>query len=87
MTPYIWLPTIDTTLKYPVLGGGTATTTVSAGPGDYIPKLHFAVALAGEVRYDRFSLLTDILYLNVGTSTANIRSFDLVLPAFRWTEP
>jgi hypothetical protein len=76
LTPYIWLPGIDTTLKYPVLGGGTATTTVSAGPGDYIPKLHFAVALAGEARYDRFSLLTDILYLNVGTSTANIRSFD-----------
>ena len=79
MTPYIWLPTIDTTVKYPVLGGGTATTTISAGPGDYIPKLHFAAALAGEVRYDRFSLLTDILYLSVGTSTANIRSFDFGL--------
>ena len=43
------------------------------------PKLHFAAALAGEVRYDRFSLLTDILYLSVGTSTANIRSFDFGL--------
>ena len=79
VSPYIWLPTIDTTVKYPVLGGGTATTTISAGPGDYIPKLHFAAALAGEVRYDRFSLLTDILYLSVGTSTANIRSFDFGL--------
>jgi hypothetical protein len=76
VTPYIWLPTVDTTVKYPVLGGGTATTTISTGPGDYIPELHFAAALAGEVRYDRFSLLTDILYLSVGTSTANIRSFD-----------
>jgi hypothetical protein len=76
VTPYIWLPTIDTTVKYPVLGGGTATTTVSAGPGDYIPKIHFGAMLAGEARYDRFSLLTDILYLSVGDSTANIRSFD-----------
>jgi hypothetical protein len=76
VAPYIWLPTVDTTLKYPVRGGGTATTTVSAGPGDYIPKLHFGVALAGEARYDRFSLLTDIMYLSIGTSTANIRSFD-----------
>ena len=79
LTPHIWLPTIDTTVKYPVLGGGTATTTVSAAPGDYIPDLHFAAALAGEVRYDRFSLLTDILYLSAGTSTANIRSFDFGL--------
>jgi hypothetical protein len=76
LVPYIWLPTIDVTTKYPVFGGGTATTTLSSGPGDYIPKINFGAMLAGEARYDRFSLLTDILYLNVSTTTANIKSFD-----------
>jgi hypothetical protein len=77
LTPYIWLPTVDTTMHLPVPGGGSATTTISTGPGEYIPKLNFAAALVGEVRYDRFSLLTDIMYMNLGVSTANIRSFDL----------
>ena len=76
LVPYIWLPTIDTTVKYPVLGGGTATTTTSTGPGDYIPKLHFATMLAGEIDYDRFSLATDIIYLSLGASSARLRSFD-----------
>jgi len=76
LVPYIWLPTIDTTVKYPVLGGGTATTTTSTGPGDYIPKLRFATMLAGEIDYDRFSLATDIIYLSLGASSARLRSFD-----------
>jgi len=77
LTPYIWLPNIDATMHLPVPGGGSATTAISVGPGEYIPKLNFAAALVGEVRYDRFSLLTDIMYMNLGVSTANIRSFDL----------
>src|SRR5882672_868982 len=32
--------------------------------------------LAGEIDYDRFSLLTDILYLSVGSSSGRLRSFD-----------
>ena len=51
LTPYIWLPSIDTTANYPVPGGGTATTTVSTGAGELISKLNFAAMAAGEVRY------------------------------------
>jgi hypothetical protein len=79
LLPYLWLPTVDTTIRYPVLGGGTATTTVSAGPGEYIPKLSFGAMLAGEMRYDRFSLFTDILYMNASVTSAKIRSFDFGL--------
>jgi hypothetical protein len=76
LTPYIWFPTIDTTAKYPVLGGGTATTTVSAGAGELISHLNFAAMLAAEARYDRFSLLTDIMYLSASVSSSQITSFD-----------
>jgi hypothetical protein len=62
-------------VKYPVPGGGTATTVVSSGPGDYIPKLHFATMLAGEIDDDRFALLTDIMYLSAGAS-GTLRWFD-----------
>jgi hypothetical protein len=77
LTPYIWLPTIDTTAKDPVPGGGTATTTVSVGPGELLSKLDFAAMLAGEMRYDRFSLLTDIMYLKASSLSSRIKSFDL----------
>lgn len=76
LAPYIWLPRIDLTTKYPVLGGGTATTEISAGPGEYIPRLNFGAMVAGEARYGRFSLLTDIMYMNLSVTSANIRSFD-----------
>jgi hypothetical protein len=52
---------------------------VSAGPGEIISHLNFAAMLAGEMRYDRFSLLTDIMYLNASASSSRITSFDLGL--------
>ena len=76
LVPYIWLPWIDTTAKNPVPGGGTATTTVSAGPGNYIPKINLGFMGAGEVRYDRFSVLTDIIYLNTTTTSSRLKSVD-----------
>jgi len=76
LVPYLWLPNIDVTMKYPVLGGGTATTALSVGPGEYIPKINFGAMLAGEARYDRFSLLTDIIYLNLSSTESQIKSFD-----------
>ena len=76
LTPYIWLPSIDTTAQYRVPGGGTASTSISEGPRQYISKINFGAMLAAEARYDRFSIMTDIIYLNANASTANIRSFD-----------
>jgi hypothetical protein len=78
VAPYLWLPTIDTTINYslPPLLGGRAPTEVSAGPGNYIPNLHFATAFAAEARYDRFSLLTDFMYVSVGTSASRVKEVD-----------
>ncbi|HEX3349196.1 MAG TPA: hypothetical protein VHS58_13950 [Acetobacteraceae bacterium] len=77
--PYLWLPTIRTTVNYPIRGGGTATTTLRTTPGDYIPKLNFGAMLAGDVEYQRFSLLSDIMYLNVGATGERVRTFNLGL--------
>ncbi len=63
ITPYLWMPSIDLTAKVPVPGGGAATTSTTATPGDYFPHLNFAAMLEGEVRYDRFSVLMDFMYL------------------------
>jgi hypothetical protein len=78
VAPYLWLPTVNMTLDYnlPPQLGGKAPTDVSAGPGDYLPGLHFAAPVAAEARYDRFSIVTDILYMSLGTTASHIKELD-----------
>jgi hypothetical protein len=78
IAPYVWLPRVNTTLDYnlPPALAGKAPTDVSAGPLDYLPDLHFATAVAGEARYDGFSIVTDVLYSSLGTSSTHIKSLD-----------
>ncbi len=71
ITPYAWLPTLFATLNHPTPGGGTAQTTTSAGIGDYISDINFALMLAGQARYDRFSLLTDLIYMNASLTSSS----------------
>lgn len=78
VAPYMWLPTVHADLEYnlPPILGGRLPTEVSSGPGDYISKLNFATMIAGEARYDRFSLLTDFIYTNGSVGSTNIKSVD-----------
>ncbi len=78
IAPYLWLPSINTTLNYslPPALGGTLPTDVSSGVGDYLPHLRFAAMFAAEARYDRFSVLTDFMYVSASAGRTNIRSLD-----------
>ena len=77
ITPYLWVTTIDTTVKSKTAGGGTASTTSSVGFDQLINNLNFAAMLAASARYERFSLLTDFMYLNVNAQSSQIRSVEL----------
>ena len=84
IAPYLWLPHINTELNFnlPPQLGGRVPTDVTAGPGDYLSKLHFAAMFAAEARYDRFSLLTDFIFMDVGTGSSHIKELDFFgLPA------
>lgn len=71
ITPYAWLPTLSTELQATGPRGGTVTTNVSAGIGDYLSDINFATMLGGSARYGRFSALTDFVYLNASL-TSNV---------------
>src|SRR5271170_52706 len=73
MTPYGWLASINSKISLTTPGGGTATTDVFVPFGELLTYLRFGVMLAAEARYDRFSLLTDIMYVNVGMSAGAAR--------------
>ncbi|MGH7069028.1 MAG: hypothetical protein ACREFO_03310 [Acetobacteraceae bacterium] len=71
LAPYAWLPTISSTVSYTGPRGATITNNVSAGIGDYISDLNFALMLGGAARYGRFSVLTDLVYTNASLTTSN----------------
>jgi hypothetical protein len=71
ITPYAWLPTVSTTYSYTGPRAGTVTNTISAGIGDYLSELNFALMVGSEARYDRFSIMTDLVYANASITTSN----------------
>lgn len=74
--PYVWFATINTTvnLNLPPTLGGTVSADSSVGFGELVPHLHFGAMVAADAQYDRFSLLTDIMYLSLGGTASHIRS-------------
>jgi hypothetical protein len=76
LTPYLWMPSIHGNVNYdlPPNLGGTVSANPSVGFGDLISHLNFAVMGAADARYNQFSVLTDILYMNVGGVAGQFRS-------------
>jgi hypothetical protein len=79
VTPYGWLTSVNTKVNTPIPGGGTATTDVSVPFSELLSDLRFGVMLAAEARYDRFFVLTDFIYANVGMNAgaAKLTSINL----------
>lgn len=77
LTPYVWLPTVNATIEYPLpgIGGGGAGGGAGAapdgsldteiGPNQYLTKLNFAAMLAGEARRGPWSVMADFIGLRV----------------------
>ena len=47
------------------------TNTISAGIADYISELNFGLMLGAEARYDRFTVMTDLVYANASITTSD----------------
>jgi hypothetical protein len=77
IAPYVWLPTVDATLRYNVPSSFGGTADVKADSGDYFANLNGALALAGVVRYDRFSVVTDIMYVSATAGGSRVESVNI----------
>jgi len=77
LTPYLWMPSVDTTLHYaPASGSGGAHIEVEAKPHDYLKNLNFAFMIAGEARNGRLSLFSDLVYLDMRAEDSAVRAVD-----------
>jgi hypothetical protein len=48
----------------------------SIGFGNLLSHLNFAAMVAADARYDRFSLLADFIYFNLGGTASRFRSIN-----------
>jgi hypothetical protein len=74
ITPYLWLPNINGTLKYNVPPGAGGSPDVETGPNDYLENLQSVIMLSGEVRRDRWSVFTDVIYLAFTDEDSSVKS-------------
>ena len=67
VTPYLWLPTIDGSMKYgiPPGSGSGGGPEFSVGPTDWFDLLNFGLLVSGSAKKGRFSLMTDFVYLSM----------------------
>ena len=86
VAPYLWFANINTNLSFnlPPALGGTVTASPSVGFGDLVSHLNIGLMGAADARYDRFSVLTDFMYLNLGgTAASSGRSTSPTIRQFR----
>jgi hypothetical protein len=80
VAPYLWVPAVDATLRYsvPPETGAARSTDISVDQSKLLDALDFAAMIAAEARYDRFTLVTDLIYLDLGSSSSRVKSVDVV---------
>jgi len=76
ITPYLWLPNVNGTLKYSIPPGAGGSPEVEAGPNDYLQNLQSVIMLSGEARRDRWSVFTDVIYMAFTDEESSVRSIN-----------
>ena len=77
VAPYVWFASLNATANLnlpPATGGGTVTSTTSVGFGELLTHINFATMVAADAQYDRFSVLTDFLYMNLSGAPTQFKS-------------
>jgi Ca2+/Na+ antiporter len=76
VTPYLWLPNVNGTLKYNPPPAGTGAPAVDTGPNNYLENLSMALMLSGEARKGRWSIVSDLVYIDFDGEKSNVRAVD-----------
>jgi hypothetical protein len=77
VAPYLWLPTISGNLRYELPPGLAGSASVKTDAGDYFEQLNAALLLAATARYDRFTVLTDLMYVSADAGGSRVQAVDI----------
>jgi len=75
LTPYLWLPSVESTLKYQ-LPPGSGSPTVEVSRETLLDTLDFGFMLSGEARRGKWSIFGDYIYLKLSGAKSAVRSLD-----------
>jgi len=76
IAPYAWLPNMNGDLRFGPPPPGGATPHVSIDAGTLLEDLDFAMMLTGEARKGRWSIATDLIYLDLSSGQSRVKSID-----------
>lgn len=74
ITPYLWLPNVDGTLKFSTPPGASGSPSVETGPNNYLENLDFVLMLAGEARKGDWAIISDVIYLDFSDEQGAVKS-------------
>jgi hypothetical protein len=76
LTPYLWLPNINGTLRYDLPSGSGDSAGVKTGPNSYLENLNFALMATGDLRKGRWSIFTDLIYLHFASEGSTVKDVE-----------
>ncbi len=78
VTPYLWLPNVNGTLKYSAPPGLAGKPSVETGPNDYLQNLSGVLMLSGEARKGTWAVFSDLIYLKFDSEDSTVRTIDFL---------
>jgi hypothetical protein len=76
LTPYLWLPNVNGTLKYQIPPGAAGSPDVGTGPNNYLENLSAVLMLSGEARKGPWAIFSDFIYLKFDNVKSNVKDVD-----------
>lgn len=74
--PYLWLPSLDGKLRYGPPPAGGASPNVSMDSDGLLSDINAAFMVTGEARKGKWSIVTDVMYLDMSGSDSSVKSID-----------
>lgn len=74
LTPYLWLPNVNGTLRYSVPPGAAGSPDVLTGPNNYLENLQSVLMISGEARKDLWSITADVIYLDFADQASSVKA-------------
>jgi hypothetical protein len=74
--PYLWLPNVNGTLKFGPPPGASGGPEVEIDASDILERLNIAFMFTAEARKGRWSIVTDVMYMDFDGEGSKIKSID-----------
>ena len=76
VTPYLWLPSLNGTLRYGPPPPSGASPNISVSSEDILNALDMAFMITADARKGRWSIATDYIYLSLSGGQSGVKSID-----------